>query len=170
MKKILALILVLVLVPVFALADLNYSSMTERELKDMIAACAAELRARNYDADVNGSVFVDEGGARIYQTGPAYISDSGRLEIPVIVFNDLDVSANFSFKNATVNDFSVQGYSYYSVPPHAKAICELDFSSDDIGLKSIDEVFSLRFSWVIYSPDTKKYVYEHPEIEEHRFW
>lgn len=172
MKKLLAVILsIVLLLPAIALADLpDLTVMSDQELKDLASLIADEFRSRNYSKDENGILLIDEGGIRIFKTGESYISKSGRLEIPVLIYNDLDVSANFSFKNTTVNDFAVQGYSYYSIPPHSKVIDELDFSSEDIGLNSTEDIFSLRFSWVIYSPDTNKYEYEHPEIEEHSFW
>ena len=48
MKRLITIILILALaVPAAALADQDISLMTDQELKDMIAACSAEIRSRN---------------------------------------------------------------------------------------------------------------------------
>ncbi len=169
-KRFFIFILSLALLVSTAFAEVDISSMTDLELKSLADTISSELRSRNFSQDENGIEIISEGGFRIYQVGDAYLSSSGRLKVPVLVYNDLDVSASFSFVNASCNDFVVQGYCYTTFPPKTKAFEELDFSSEDAGLSDVKDIFSLRFSWRIYCPDTRSYAYEHTEIEEFRFW
>ena len=164
MKKMVALFIALVmLLPVVCLADpAEVSSMTDEELKEMISACSAELRKRAA-VEPDLVLLFDLGGVRIYQTGEAYISESGRLKVPVIVYNDLDEKISVSIIDPTINDFVVHGYIYPQLPPHSKAKDELDFSSEDVELTGINDIYSLILGCQIYSVENRKYLSEPTE-------
>ena len=169
MKKLLATILIIVLLPIAALADLpDVTGMTDQELKDLISACSKELMARN-TVEPEGIVLFDEAGIRLYQTGDAYI-ERGRIKVPCAMYNDLDIMASVSPINVSCNSYSTFGYSGSELQPHSWAKCELDFATSELELKSLDEVISLLFSWQIYSLEKPGIVYEQKEREEHRFW
>ena len=85
MKKLLTIILaVSLLLPAIALADLpDVTAYTDQELKDLISACSAELRARNTEEPAGTLVFEHE-GVKLYQTGnPRFSSDY--MYIPVSI-------------------------------------------------------------------------------------
>lgn len=169
MKKLIATILIIILLPIAALADLpDVTGMTDQELKDLISACSQELMARN-TVEPEGIVLFDEAGIRLYQTGDAYI-ERGRIKVPCAMYNDLDITASVSPINVSCNSYSTFGYSGSELQPHSWAKCELDFATSELELKSLDEVISLLFSWQIYSLEKPGIVYEQKEREEHRFW
>lgn len=170
MKKLITVTLILaLLLPAVALADLpDVTGMTDQELKDLISACSKELMVRNTVAQ-EGVVLFDEAGIRLYQAGDAYI-ERGRIKVPCVMYNDLDIKASVSPINVSCNSYSTYGYSGSELQPHSWAKCELDFATSELELKSLDEVVSLLFSWQIYSMEKPGIVYEQKEREEHRFW
>jgi hypothetical protein len=169
MRKLLSIILAMVLLPIVAMADLDVAGMTDQELKDIITACSAELMAR-HKTEPDGILLFDQGGFRMYQTGDAYIDRNGRLEIPVIIYNDLEVAASLTVRDVTCNGFNCNGYLYSKLQPQSKVKCEFDFSTEDVGLTSVDDIDSLIFRWYIWSSEDKSINFETEEREEHRFW
>ena len=170
MKKVFALILaVAMLLPCFAVGDVDVSCMTDQELKDLIMACSAELRERMKTTDPEGILLFNESGVRLYQLGNAYI-ERGRIKIPCMMYNDLEYGASVSPISVVCNDYAVGGYTGGELPAKSRGKCELDFATADLELKSLDEVYSLIFAWQIYSLEKPGIVYTSPEREEHRFW
>lgn len=170
MKKLLTIILILaLLLPAAALSDLpDVTSFSDQELKDLISACSHELIARN-TVDPEGILLFDDAGIRLYQIGEAYI-ERGRIEVPCMMYNDLDIGASVSPISVVCNGYAIHGYTGGELPPQSKMECELDFATASLVLESLDDVYSLIFSWQIYSLEKPGVVYTQEEREEHRFW
>lgn len=149
MKKIIVLLIACMLLFSSAFAESDVKSMSDDELKSLIQLCANELRERHMTDE--GVLLFDEGGMRLYQTGEATIDDFGRIKIPVVVCNDLELSASLDPVNVACNGFTVQGYCGATVQPKSKMITELDFATEELALKSLKDVDSLIFGWSIYS-------------------
>lgn len=149
-KRILAIILLLSMMAVPASAEIDPASMTDEELRATIAACAAELTKRN--TTEKGVLLFDQAGVSLYQTGEPYISKSGRLEIPITAYNDLDVVASIDPVFVSCNGITVMGYGLTNISPQSAYSGELDFATKDLQLNSIQDVYSLVFQWQIYSP------------------
>lgn len=151
-------------------AEIDVSSMSDSELKELIAECSNELRKRAASDDPAGIVLFDQGGMRLYQIGDAYLNSSGRLTVPCLLFNDTESStASLDPVFAECNGVSVNGYLGSWVSPQSSANVELDFATEDLQLKSIDDIFSLSFQWQIYAVGEGVLLLT-PESEEHRFW
>lgn len=170
MRKLFTLVLALTLVlPVLALAELpDVTGMSDQELKDLIAACSAELTARNAN-DPEGTLLFDAGGMRMYQTGEAYI-DNGILRIPVIIYNDLDERAAISLEDEKCNDCDITGNGGAETKAKSKKKAEMYFFVADANVKEITDITSLSFRWTVFSMESRKTLYEQKEAEEHRFW
>ena len=169
MKKLIATILIIILLPIAAMADLpDVTGMTDQELKDLISACSQELRARN-TSEPEGILLFEYEGARIYQTGKAEINFMGYLEIPVAIYNDMDIGISFGMDNVTCNGWDIYGSSV-GASAKAKKKDTLMFSVPDAEVKSMDQIDSLRFKWTVTNTETYMFIFKQEEQEEHRFW
>lgn len=168
-RRFLILMVTVVLLCSSALADVDVPGMSDRELKDLISDCSAKLRKRAASSDPVGVLLFDQGGMRLYQTGDAFI-DSGRLKVPVTLFNDLETStASLSPVFVVCNGVATSGDIGPWIPPQSMTVTVLDFSTEDCSIDSLDDVFSLVFQWQIYAAG-EGVLLETPEREEHRFW
>lgn len=170
MKKLLTIILMLtLLLPAATLADLpDVNSFSDQELTDLITACSAELMAR-HTSEPEGTLLYEYEGARIYQTGPAKINFIGYLEIPVAVYNDMDIGISFGVDGVTCNGWDIFG-SGAGASANAKKKDTLIFMVPDAEVTSIDQIESLRFKWTVTNSETYMYIYKQEKPEEHRFW
>lgn len=167
--RFLILMVTVVLLCSSALADVDVSGMSDQELKDLISDCSAELRKRAASSDPVGVLLFDQGGMRLYQTGDAFI-DSGRLKVPVTLFNDLETStASLSPVFVVCNGVATSGDIGPWIPPQSMTVTVLDFATEDCSIDSLDDVFSLVFQWQIYAAG-EGVLLETPERDEHRFW
>ncbi len=169
-RRFLIIMVTVVLLCSSALADVDVSGMTDQELKDLLSDCSAELRKRAASTDPEGVLLFDQGGMRLYQTGDAFISDSGRLKIPVTLCNDLESStASLSPVFVVCNGVATSGNIGPWIPPQSMTVTVLDFATEDCSIDSLDDVFSLVFQWQIYAAG-EGVLLETPERDEHRFW
>ena len=175
MKKLIALIFVIVLLPITALADLNlaslldFSSMSDEALKNLINLCSAELRSRAV-IDDKGILLFEYEGIALYQTGDAYINENGLIIIPAYIENNLDDPAYISGDSIICNGWDIMANFGGSVQAHTKNNVDMIFLSGDAGLKSLDDIYSLTFKWTVTSWKTHKTLYQDEVSEEHRFW
>lgn len=170
MKKLFAIVLVLAMfLPAAVLADLpDVTALSDQELKDLVSAASAELMSRNA-SDPEGTLLYEYEGARIYQTGPAEINFLGYLEIPVVVYNDMDIGISFGMDNVICNGWEIDG-SGASASAKAKKKDAMSFSVSDADITSIDQIESLRFKWTVANTETYMFIYKQEAQEEHRFW
>ena len=167
MKKLFTMLVVIVLaMPAIAMADLDVASMTDQELRDMIAACSAELRTRN-TVEPDGTLLFETEGLRLYQIGEPHIS-SDYLYIPVAVHNDLGFQLSLSPKVAKINGWEVYSNGVL-VSAEAKKKDELSFKIADADVTELAQIDSIRFAWTVFNMDTWEFPYEGEE-EELRFW
>ena len=169
MKKILSLILTLfLLMPVFANADLDVSAMSDQELKDTIAACSAELRARA-TVSPDWVLLFEYRSVKVYQTGDAEIDRFGRLIIPVAIINDMDYPVLISIQDAKCNGWEIFSDGCSTKTGNSKVKDILTFDIRDANIESIDQIDSLTFSWWFINRDNTKDSFT-DEYTEHRFW
>ena len=166
MKKLFAVILIIVILPVIALANPDVSSMTDQELRDMIAACSAELRARA-TSEPDGILIFEWEGVKVYQIGDPYISFSF-LYVPVAVYNDTDSEMVISPENVLCNGWSIYGGSCRA-PGKAKKKDTISFNVEDANVSELNTIDSLSFHFEVYDYTNRKTVYE-GETSEYRFW
>ena len=168
MKKLIATILIIIMLPIAALADLpDVTGMTDQELKDLISACSQELRARN-TSEPEGILLFEMNGFKMFQTGDAYIS-SGFMRIPVALYNENDFGVSISPYKTNCNGWDIWSDGG-DVSANAKSKEFLSFSVDEADVIEIDQIESLKFVWKVYDTNTYHDIYDQKEPEEHRFW
>ena len=172
MKKLLTIILALsLLLPTIAMADLpDVTAFTDQELRELIDACSAELTKRSTKED--GKVLLlDQAGVTVYQNGEAEISSfTGAIVVPVIIENTLEKRVMVNIEDVMCNGWNCSGICGGALQPKSKMKDNLYLSVADAEIKKLDDVTSLSFRWVLFSPDDISYPYKQPEPEEHRFW
>jgi len=167
MKKLFAMILVIALaLPVIALADPDVTSMTDQELRDMITACSAELRARS-TTEPDGTLLFETEGLKLYQIGEPRVS-SDYLYIPVAIYNDLDFQVSLSPNVPKINGWEIYS-SGASANAKSKKKDELSFKISDADVTALDQIDSFVFGWTVFNMDTWEFPFE-SEGEEQRFW
>ena len=167
MKRILAILVALIVAAcTSAIAETDVKSMTNEELLSLMRQCSAELRARHQTKE--GVLVFDAEGFRIFQTGDAYLQN-GRIEVPVVCYNDTDTMASINPVFITCNGVTVQGFGLTNVTAGASMEYRLDFATADLKLESLDDVYELNFQWQAYAPG-KGVILLTEEPEEHRFW
>lgn len=170
MKKLIAIILILCTVIVTnAMAELDVSSMTDQELKDMITVCSAELRARALVQE-KGILLFEYDGIALYQTGNAEVNGNGLIIIPALIENDRDEPTCIAGKDIICNGWDIMANFGGTIQEHSKCKVDMIFLSGDAELKTLDDIYSLSFKWYVTSGTTHKTLYEDEEREEHRFW
>lgn len=171
MKKLLTIILTLALIlPAAAFADgQDVASMSDQELKDMIALCSSELQKRSATPDGWILLFEYEGAA-IYQIGEAEISSTKYfLNIPVAVVNDSDQTIKFSPSRITCNGWEIDGNTC-GANAHSKKMDTLSFYIEyAYQIEALEDITSLQFAWTAYDWDFKA-LFREEEVSEHRFW
>lgn len=168
MKKLIATILIVTLLPIAALADLpDVTGMTDQELKDLISACSQELRARN-TSEPEGILLFEMDGFKVFQTGAAEIS-SGFMRIPVTLYNENDFGVSINPYKANCNGWDIWSGGG-DVSANARSKETLTFSVEEAEVTEIDQIESLKFIWKVYNTNTYDDIYNQKDPEEHRFW
>ena len=167
MKKLLSMILVLILLPVIALADPDVASMTDQELTDLIAACSAELMAR-HTVEPDGILIFEYEGVKVYQTGDAAVLGD-YLRIPVALNNENDYEVIIGINTPICNGWEIYA-SGCSAAANARKKGTLSFEVSEADVTEIDQIISLTFRWQVFDNNTWTTVYIQEEAEDHRFW
>jgi len=174
MKKLLSLLLVMIMLPIAALANsidlttmFDFSTMTDDALKNIISLCSAELRSRA-SSDPEGVLLFEYDKIRLYQTGDPYIN-YGILYIPVVICNDGDYEAFVSPDNTICNGWSIYS-SGCSTLANSKKKDAISFKIEDAEVTSVDQITSLLFVWNIFDMGTFNTTYQDEQPTEHRFW
>ena len=169
-RRFLILMVSAVLLCSVALAEVDVSGLSDQELKDLISDCSAELRKRAASTDPEGILLFDQGGMRLYQTGDAvFNSDKGTITVPVLVVNDSDVRACCGHDNLICNGWQIFEAGGTDSAPHSRHMADLTYFVSDVGLTSLDDIYSLSGNWYVLSSDVG-YIYQQETPEEFRYW
>ena len=163
-NRILSIVLLLSLLCSPVLAELDIKSMSDEELRDTIAACSAELRNRSQTD--KGTLLYQGESFSVYQTSPAYLSSTGRVEIPVTIYNNYDQIVWIAPEHCTINGFTVQGYGLINIVAHSAIIGELDFATEKLGLTSAENL-SVSFQWKVLDEKYKQLLLTEERFEYH---
>ena len=167
MKKQIAVLLILtMLIPAASLADMDFNSMTDQELKEIMTSCSDILRNRQTIPD-DWVLLFDEENIQIYQIGEARLGSSKILTVPAAVINKNDFYIHIYIMNSSCNGWVIDSSSRI-IPNDSKEKWEINFFLDDAFIENIDDIVSLKFKWLIESDDKK--VFTQDTAEEYRFW
>lgn len=152
MKRLFVMILALLLIGSFALAEtVDFASMTDDELNALIAGAQAELKNRKGGDD---EYWYNEGGIVVYPAGAAKFDDFMKtVEYAIAVENGSDEIINVSC------EFIVNGWDVTTlgvIDDVAPGKSKKDFASlftKDIGVASLDDIETLEVTFEIYNDD-----------------
>lgn len=155
MKKLPALFLVLILLFSTCFAEgLDYSSMTDAQLHDIVDAARNELAKRELTTAGN-TVLLDQDGVQVYLTGDYTITGSSKyLVLDVVVINDSDKNISVSIdSDCSINGWAVSTMGCGETPAGKKKRAELSFKLSDAGISTYEEIEDIEMTLYLYDMD-----------------
>ena len=172
MKKFLTVLLALLLLCDSCLAEgLNYASMTDAQLHDIVDAARNELTKRELVA-AEKTVLFEQNGVTVYMTGDytireSSISDDIWLKINIVVVNDSGRDVGIDTVNPSVNGWDVSASILSTTTKGKKSKQELTLNVKDAEVKSLDEIEELEIAFRMFDGETYKTFAEVPAITLH---
>ena len=157
MKKILALVMVLVCVFCWSFAcaeGLDFASMSDEQLQAIIDGAKAELSSRNGGVAADG-VLIDQDGVKVYLTGKHEVwgYDSYYLDLEVVVENNSGKTVSILVDTASVNGWNVYGSGISDTGAGKKQKGSLEVCLTDAEISTYEEVEEIEFNFTIYDSD-----------------
>lgn len=152
MKKLFVLLLALLLIGSFALAEtVDFASMTDDELNALIAGAQAELSSRKSGDEY----WYNEGGITIYPAGRTKYTAIGNIYgYGIVVENNSDKTINVSC-DCVVNGWSVMASGVQGVAPGQTKKDFVSMMAKDAGVESEEDVETFDITCKIYGEDYK---------------
>ncbi len=172
MKKVLAAFLALLLLCGSCLAEgLDYASMTDAQLHDIVNAARNELTRRELVAEGKTLLF-EQDGVSVYLTS-GFEADSIHtdawyfMRAGVIVVNDSDINVRVGIESMSVNGWEVSNSGFSSVSPGKKAKDELAFNAADTDITAVEEIETIEITFRLSNADTYRFFADVPAITLH---
>lgn len=155
MKRFTCLIIAiaLILFNTFAIADYDFSQMTDKELSDFIDQAQAELKKRS-KSEEKSLVIYDEDGIKISFTGiyrSQHRKDAELFYFEYIAENNSSNDLEFCGRDCSVNDWEVGYLPCYGFPKagkKAKEVMCIDIKPASIS--NFDEIEEIEFTLCLY--------------------
>lgn len=158
MKKLLALILVLLCCISTAYAETDYSSIPLDELKAQYDAIRNELFKRGMIFD-GKTVLFEQDGVTVYLTGKYEVKknwqDEYILELEAVVINNYSTVINVGMDNwnASVNGWDVYADGISSTNPGKKQKGMFEIKLSDADITTYEEIEEIEFQFYLYDFD-----------------
>ena len=172
MKKILTVVLALLLLCSSCLAEgLDYASMTDTQLHDIVDAARNELTKRELVAEGKTLLF-ERNGVSVYLTSDfkadSFHTDSMHfMRASVIVVNDSDINVRVGVESMSVNGWEVSNSGFSSVSPGKKLKDELTFNAVDTDITTVEEIETIEITFRLSNADTYMFFADVPAITLH---
>lgn len=144
MKKLLAILLTLVLLGVCALAEnIDWSSMSDDEIKTAIKEGQAELDSRKEESDDGSIVAYDKDGHKLTLSNMHegnYINYGLSLVFDAIYENNSDGTNELVINGSYVNGWDTGALRSPDTTPGHKEKLEIVIGLDDTDVKSLEEI------------------------------
>lgn len=158
MKKLLTLLLALLLIGSIALAEsLDYASMTDKELQDIIDGARNELLVRKLDSDGTFVLF-DQDGAKLYLTGHYKINSSGFVKMEAVFINNTGKAATVGVDEVYVNGWKVSALSPGGCANGKKIKGTFDMNLSSAEISTFAEVEEIEFHIRIYDESYETFI------------
>lgn len=153
MKKLLAIILLLLLfIPqtTASAANIDFSTMSDPEILDIIDSARAELIKRKAEGYF---VLIDQDGVLMYQTGnysiTKYSDTDITMKIEVVVTNNRDVPISLFDNGTSVNGWAVDLIGTSSVPPGKSKKDTISFNMYKANITQMEEIREVEYCFKI---------------------
>lgn len=160
MKKMLCVLFVLILaLPVVAMAEINWQGMSVEEIQAEINKARAEILTREVKSDEKGTVILDADGVVVSIT-KVEIKESydgtHYLKISFTVVNNSNESVGFSTDKVYLNGWEISGSISASLDAGMKARKEDSFYEVDIDadVSSYEDLEELKLIMLTYDANT----------------
>ena len=161
MKKWIALILVFTLMTTVALAsELDWSNLTDDEIRAIIAEAQDELARRAPVAEgtlpiAEGTVLIDQDGILVTLTGNVETMGS-LMQMEVIIENNGTEPIYVNVSSSSINGWEVFGAGVADIGAGKKKKGSLMFTLEDAGISSPSEIEELELTLSVANADTWK--------------
>ena len=159
LRKIMTVVIVMVLCASSALAsEIDWGSMTEDEIRAVIAEAQDELAKRAPVAEgtlpiAEGTVLIDQGGILVTLTGK--VETMGTLmELEVIVENNSNTPIYVNVTGSSINGWEVFGAGIADIGAGKKKKGDLMFTLDDASINSPSEIEELELTLSVADADS----------------
>lgn len=156
MKRLVALVLALMLLCGPALAEIDWTGMSDEEIRAAIDSGRNELVKRGMLAAEN-FVLVDQDGVQVYLTGnyswSEYGEDYRQIELEAIVINDSDKKVTVSIDGCYVNGWEVYASGIYDTAAGKKQKDTFDVSLVEADVTVFEEIEDIEFTFRLYDSD-----------------
>ena len=158
MKRIVSLVVAtILLLTMTAFAEMDFSSMTDEELHDVIDAARIELTKREciLEEDV---VLFSQDGVTLYLTGENSISSDGKfVYIGGVLLNENEFTVSIMNNSSQINGWMSFMNSFFgAVAPGARSAGELQFKIEGTDVATIDDLNELTVVIDIFDKDSVK--------------
>ncbi len=166
MKKLFALVLAMLMICGSAFAEIDWSSMTDDEIKAAIEAAQAELAARKPADAEDGSIKIEDGlvlfdsnGVTATVKGEPWLQDYGERQyvyFTVVVSNESDIEISLSPDECSCNGWESTGFGTGFLSAGKKTKDDWYFYVTDAEIHSLDEIEEFKFEIFLYDSSTYK--------------
>ena len=155
MRKLLAIILLLLLfIPqtTASAANIDFSTMSDPEILDIIDSARAELIKRKAEGYF---VLVDQDGVLMYQTGNYTIKEYSEIDITmqieVVITNNRDVPITILDNGTSVNGWAVDLLGTSSIPSGKSKKDYISFNLYKANITQMEEIHEVEYCFKIYN-------------------
>ena len=162
MKKAVSLLLVVIIMTLATTVAfaVDYTSMTDEQLKAEYDAIRNELVARGFKAEKK-TVILDQDSIQIYINGDFYIdkpyawASSSYLYLPIVVVNSSTRNINVRLEDSSLNGWSSYGDTDgCTTPAGKKSKATISFNIEDTDIESLSDFTDVEFAIIVYDTDT----------------
>lgn len=165
MKKLISIVLTLLLVGSLALAEADFTGMTDDELHALVDGARNELVKRELVAE-NKAVILEQDGVTVYLTGDISL-EYNFLKVGVVVVNDTDKTISILLDGASVDGWTLNTIGVTDTPAGKKQKGTLQFLVSDGEVEAAEEVKEIEAVYKIWDSGEYNTLYESDPITVH---
>lgn len=159
MKKLISILAALVLLGGIAVSEsIDYASLTDDQLHEIINLARNELAKRELIAQEK-TVLFEQDGVQLYLTGKYRVSSKADyMYLEAVVVNDSDLSVGVALDSykASVNGWDVWGDGISGTKPGKKQKGEITIKIADAEISTYEELEEIEFVFKLFNGETYK--------------
>ncbi|MBQ1790533.1 MAG: hypothetical protein II008_10155 [Oscillospiraceae bacterium] len=167
MRKLFALLLVLLLIGGIAIAEtVDYTSMTDEDIYQLIDSAKAEIERRGLIGNAENATVFDEQGVTIVITSFEINTDhwmyKPALVVRVTAVNTSNKDMSICVDNAAINGWEVDQEGMIDLAAGHREKAKFVFNLEDAEVTIADELETLEIKFYYYTPESRDVVYTDP--------
>ena len=167
MRKLFALLLVLLLIGGIAMADIvDYTGMTDEDIYQLIDSAKAEIERRDLIGNPeNLTVFYEQGVTIVitsFESNTDHWMYKPALVAQIKAVNTSDNDMSICIDNAAINGWEVDHDGMINLSAGHKEKARFEFNLEDADVATADELETLEIKFYYYTPESRDVVYTDP--------